>query len=126
MKATLLAILSSSILAVRAGVEPTFVRQEVDWSLHAFAPPGPDDVRSPCPGLNTYVVYQTTGTTLTLICSTHQASRTTGFSIAPDETSVPRSYYRVLLVRYFPDHVSHTGSLPIVFTQMHTILTPSC
>jgi len=42
---------------VNAAVEPVFVKQEVDFSQHQYIAPGPDDVRSPCPGLNTYVAF---------------------------------------------------------------------
>jgi len=42
---------------VNAAVEPVFVKQNVNWTEHQFMAPGPDDVRSPCPGLNTYVAF---------------------------------------------------------------------
>jgi len=60
---TVTTMLSKSLLAfvtaalstmVSAGVEPVFVKQSVNWTEHQFMAPGSDDVRSPCPGLNTY------------------------------------------------------------------------
>ena len=42
---------------VNAADEPVFVKKDVNWAEHQFMAPGPDDVRSPCPGLNTYVVF---------------------------------------------------------------------
>jgi len=52
---TLAATVAFSALVVNAAVEPVFVKQSVNWDEHQFLAPGPDDVRSPCPGLNAYV-----------------------------------------------------------------------
>jgi hypothetical protein len=43
------ALLGSALAAASAGGSP------VDFSQHPFKAPGPNDLRGPCPGLNTYV-----------------------------------------------------------------------
>jgi hypothetical protein len=49
--------LATAPLTVFAGNEIVFVKQDVNFDDHPFVAPGPDDVRSPCPGLNTFVVF---------------------------------------------------------------------
>lgn len=54
---SLLAFVSISVvpLGVLAGTEPVYVKKDVNFDDYPFVAPGPDDVRSPCPGLNTFV-----------------------------------------------------------------------
>ena len=47
-----IAFVTAAILPF-AVIARDIVKQDIDWSKHQFVPAGPDDVRSPCPGLNT-------------------------------------------------------------------------
>jgi len=50
---TFFAFVTAAILPCTVGAVRKFTKQDIDWSQHQYVPAGPDDVRSPCPGLNT-------------------------------------------------------------------------
>jgi hypothetical protein len=53
-------VVSAIISCVNAFDDPVFTPQCVNWDDHPFVAPGDGDVRSPCPGLNTYVAHDRT------------------------------------------------------------------
>ena len=54
----------SSYLITFVMVVTAVAQSEVDLSSHPYIPAGPNDLRSPCPGLNTFVPLSLSNTTL--------------------------------------------------------------
>jgi len=58
VKSLLLSLCAAAALltSVARGADNTTQPPTIDWDAHQWMAPGPNDLRGPCPGLNTYVL----------------------------------------------------------------------